>query len=361
MQLNTTLRRSRICVAVISGITACAAAWAEPDVLERPAQIQATARSTTSALLAVGQAGPRLVTVGERGLSLWSDDQGKSWQQAQVPVSVTLTSVSFTTATTGWAVGHSGTILRTDDAGRTWMKMLDGKQVAALISEAAKEPGADPQFIANAERLVKDGPDKPFLDVRFIDENHGLVVGAYGLILETSDGGKQWRSKQQHVDNPQGLHLYGILYTESAIWLAGEQGSLFVSRNGGESYQPVATPYEGTYFGIVATGKNLVVYGMRGNAYWSDDQGATWEKCEIPGNTNLTAAASAGDGSLLLTDDGGNVYASKNNGKLFVRAAHLKLGPLSGLLEVADGQFLFVGTRGVHRAAPFKPATENKL
>lgn len=361
MQTNRRLRISHICFAVISGITVCASAWAEPDVLERPAQIQTAERSTTSTLLAISQAGKRLIAVGESGLSLWSDDHGKNWQQAQVPVSVTLTSVSFASTNTGWAVGHSGTVLRTDDAGRTWTKILDGTQAAALISEAAKEPGADPRFIADAERLIKDGPDKPFLDIQFFDENHGLVVGAYGLILETSNGGKQWRSKQQHVDNPRGLHLYGILNTGSDIWLAGEQGGLFVSRNGGESYQPVATPYEGTYFGIVAVGPRLIVYGMRGNAYWSDDRGATWQKCKIPGNMNLTAAAHARDGSLLLIDDGGNVYVSKDNGKLFVRTPHMKLGPLNALLEVADGQFLFAGTRGIHRASPFKPATENKL
>lgn len=361
MQFNKTPRLAHISFAVVSGIAVCAAAWAEPDVLERSAQIRSIERSTTSVLLSIGQAGQRLITVGERGLVLWSDDQGKSWQQAQVPVSVTLTSVAFASANTGWAVGHSGTILRTEDAGRTWTKSLDGKQVATLIAEAAKAPGADPQFIANAERLIMDGPDKPFLDVRFFDENHGVVVGAYGLILETSNGGKQWRSKQQHVDNPKGLHLYGVLKTGSTIWLAGEQGGLFVSRNGGESYQAVVTPYAGTYFGIVDAGANLVVYGMRGNAYWSGDQGATWEKCDIPGNKTLTAGARARDGSLLLTDDGGNVYVSTDNGKRFIRTPPLKLGPLNATLEVVGGQFLFAGARGIHRAGPLKPATENKL
>ena len=42
-------------------------------------------------LQAITQAGQRLVAVGERGLVLLSDDAGKHWRQAQVPVSVTLT------------------------------------------------------------------------------------------------------------------------------------------------------------------------------------------------------------------------------------------------------------------------------
>lgn len=359
MQLNMNHRLARACLAALASIAVCAA-HAEPDVLERPAQMRAIERSTASVLLDIGRAGKRLVAVGERGLILWSDDEGKSWQQAKVPVSVTLTDITFAGPETGWAVGHSGVILRSDDRGQTWSKALDGKQAAALVAEAAKIPGADPQTIANADRLVADGPDKPFLNVRFFDQNHGLVVGAYGFILETNDGGKNWRARQQSIDNPKGLHLYSILDKEGAIWVAGEQGGLFMSRDNGGAYRSVTTPYSGTYFGLAAAGSNLVVYGMRGNAYWSGNQGATWEKCQVPGNNTLTAALTARSGELLLVDDGGNVFISADGGKQFVRAPIPKMGPLNAVVELADGEFLFAGARGLSRARLSKSATENK-
>ena len=37
-------------------------------------------------LIDLARAGTRLVAVGERGLVLFSDDNGQSWQQAGVPV-----------------------------------------------------------------------------------------------------------------------------------------------------------------------------------------------------------------------------------------------------------------------------------
>lgn len=360
MQCNTNKRLSAWGLALVAGLALCNGARAEPDVLERAAAMRTIERSTTSVLLSIARAGERFVTVGERGLVLWSDDQGKSWQQATVPVSVTLTSVEFADPKTGWAVGHSGVILRSDDAGKTWVKVLDGKQAAALVAQAAKAPGADPQFAASAERLVMDGPDKPFLDVQFFDQNRGLVVGAYGLALETSDGGKQWHPRQQNMDNPKGLHLYGIMQKGKTTWVAGEQGGLFVSSNAGTSYQAVKTPYAGTYFGIVEAGANLVVYGMRGNAYWSADAGATWQKCEIPGTNSLTAALRARNGELLLTDDAGSVFISRDDGKRFVRNASPRLGPLNAITETTDGQLLLAGVRGIHRTSLSKLATDNK-
>lgn len=359
MQLNMTLKLSKIGLAVLASLAVCTA-HAEPDVLERPAQMRAIDRSTKSVLLDIGRAGERLVAVGERGLILWSDDEGKSWQQAKAPVSVTLTSVSFADPQTGWAVGHSGVILRSEDSGRTWSKILDGKQVAALAAEAAKTPGADPQLIANADRLIADGPDKPFLSVRFFDRRHGLVVGAYGLVLETRDGGKSWQSRQQSIDNPKGLHLYSILDKNGAIWVVGEQGELFFSADKGDAYRAVATPYAGTYFGAVAADSNLVVYGMRGNAYWSGDQGATWEKCHIPGNNTLTAALTTRAGEIMLVDDGGNVFVSADGGKQFVRTSIPKMGPLNAVVELADGEFLFAGARGLSRARLSNSAKESK-
>ena len=50
-----------------------------------------TPRAAQGMLTRVVTAGNRLVAMGERGLVVLSDDGGRQWRQAQVPVSVTLT------------------------------------------------------------------------------------------------------------------------------------------------------------------------------------------------------------------------------------------------------------------------------
>ena len=92
--------------------------YAESDPLLVPAIT--SAKASQAMLLSVTQAGARLVAVGEHGIIVYSDNQGKSWTQAAVPVSVTLTAVFFPDPQVGWAVGHDGVVLRSQDGGKTW-------------------------------------------------------------------------------------------------------------------------------------------------------------------------------------------------------------------------------------------------
>ena len=82
--------------------------------------------ASRSLLLDITAAGERSVAAGERGHILFSDDQGGSWQQGKVPTTQMLTGVHFVNATRGWAVGHDGLILVSDDGGENWRVQHDG-------------------------------------------------------------------------------------------------------------------------------------------------------------------------------------------------------------------------------------------
>lgn len=343
-----------VCTACTIGLAVPAAEV--PDVLDRPA-LQSV-RAPARALLAVARAGERLVAVGERGVVLLSDDHGASWRQAKVPVSVALTNVRFVTPRKGWAVGHGGVVLHSADGGESWVRQLGGTQVAALVLEAAKAkaavaPGeAARKQLAEAERLVADGPDKPFLDVLFFDEANGFVVGAYGLAFGTGDGGRTWQPWLDRIPNPQGKHLYAILATRHGIYLAGEQGAVFRSTDGTRSFAGIETPYAGTYFGAVAgSGDELLVFGLRGNAYWSADAGASWRKVDSGGATSLAGGVRLADGRLALVDQAGHVLASDDGGRTLRRLVPAQPTPASGIAQAADGALVLSGMRGMRRVA----------
>jgi photosystem II stability/assembly factor-like uncharacterized protein len=336
--------------ALTSSLAVSGAALAAPDVLERPALVRTAERVSKFVYLGIHNAGKRLVAVGERGLILWSDDDGMTWRQAKVPISVTLTSVFFSDDKNGWATGHSGVVLHSTDGGQSWVKQLDGVQAAQLVVDESKKLGTNTSFATDAERLVTDGPDKPFLDVHFADANNGLIVGAYGLIFSTNDGGRTWKPLQTHIENPKGLHIYAIHQTGGAIYLAGEQGAVFVSTDRGENFRIIRTPYNGSYFGTLSSGQNLIVFGMRGNAYWSSDEGSSWQKCDVQGASTLTAGIRLKDGRLILTDDTGAVFVSFDDGKRFTSIGLPKLPPLTSVLETPGGQFLFAGISGLNRS-----------
>ena len=327
---------------------------ATPDVLERPALISARARD--SVLLAVTRAGQRLLTVGERGIILLSDDSAISWQQARVPVSTTLTAIHFVTQNKGWSVGHSGAVLHTEDGGASWVKHLDGNQAAQLILEDAQKQALAhdddkaQRRLNDAQRLLREGPDKPFFDIWFADEKRGFIVGAYGLFFATQDGGRTWLPWQTHIDNATSKHLYGIRSLGASVYIAGEEGALYRSTDAGRTFVEINTPYRGSWFGIIPFGKeNVVVYGLRGNAYWSHDAGHHWYKIDTGTSAALTAGLALSDGSIVLVSQAGEVLRSTDQGRSFKALAVARRFPFFSVAQAPNDDLVLSGARGIDR------------
>lgn len=322
------------------------------DPLRRPALRAAGA--ARGVLLAVAVAGNRLVAAGERGLIVWSDDGARTWRQAAVPVSVTLTALSFPLPTHGWAVGHGGVVLHTRDAGQTWVRQLDGASAAQLELAAARGAG-DAKRLVGAQRLVDDGPDKPFLAVHFWTPRRGLAVGAYGLTFGTEDGGATWQSWMGRIPNPQGLHLNALYVTGSAVFLAGEQGLLVRSRDDAQTFEALQSPYRGSWFAVAGWGNHLVVGGLRGNVYWSPDLGATWTRSAVSVPITVSASITTGEQRMVFVNQAGMLLTSDDAGRSLQPAPRPPGAPLTALARMADGRLFaasFGGIVGLPAAAP---------
>ncbi|WP_248796404.1 WD40/YVTN/BNR-like repeat-containing protein [Pseudomonas sp. MWU13-2105] len=329
-------------------------------VLQQPAV--ATAKARHAVLLGMTRAGERLVAVGERGIVLLSDDSGATWRQASVPVSVSLTAVQFVDARQGWAVGHLGVVLHSADGGETWHKQLDGEAAAALAVQAAQRDSEQPDGAGNLEQarhLLADGPDKPFLDLYFRDRLHGYVVGAYNQIYRTDDGGQNWRPWMRHVDNPQGLNLYGIRGLGNDLLLVGERGLLLRSSDAGDSFQALKSPYDGSFFGLLGTREGAwIAYGLRGNAWRSEDRGNSWRRLDTAIDSTLASAIELHDGSLLLASQSGELLLSHDQGRSFDKRQSRNGATLAAVQQAADGSLASVGLSGV--AADQDPRASGK-
>jgi photosystem II stability/assembly factor-like uncharacterized protein len=318
------------------------------ELLDQPAR--SSLHLLDSLQTAVARAGDRLVSVGERGLILLSDDNGAHWRRANSPVSVLLTNVFFVSPQQGWVIGHGGVVLATTDGGENWVKQIDGLQAAQIELAAAQaaDPGA-PGYkhrLTEAQRLVDDGADKPLLGIHFSDAQHGLVVGAYGLALATDDGGKSWRSMIGQIDNAKYRHLYAVLVTDKATLIAGEEGRVFRSTDGGKSFAAIGQPGRGTFFGLVADAQgDIVAFGLRGDAFRSKDYGDHWDKIDLP-PSGLNGGTRIADGRLVLVDDWGEVLVSSDGGKSFAPVGTPQAMKLVGVVQAADGALVAAGNRG---------------
>lgn len=338
----------------LSSLALPAQATALADALALPAR--AARRPAHSVQLALASAGPRLVAVGERGVILLSDDAGQAWRQAKsVPVSVTLTAVHFVSAKVGFAAGHSGVLLQSQDGGETWARRLQGQEAATLVLQAAQAlPASDtqPRALAAAQRLADDGPDKPWLALHFSDAQHGLLLGAYNLALQTADGGATWQALSPRLDNPQSLHLYAAASQGPAWLLAGEQGLLLQSRDGGASFERLASPYKGSFFTAqpLPDGEWLVA-GLRGNVWRSSQAGRTWTQLQGLPPVNITVSARLADGRVALVNQAGMGFVTDTRGQALQPLPLPPGPPLADLLALPDGALVSAGFAGVHRLA----------
>lgn len=304
------------------------------DLLDRPAIIAPAA--VRSLLLDLAWAGRRMVAVGERGHVLLSDDDGRSWRQAQaVPSRTMLTAVAFADERHGWAVGHDEIILHTADGGETWRRQHWAPQ-----------------------------SQQPLLDVWFADAARGIAVGAYKAFFTTTDGGASW-TKQPFEPAPlprsgppdpdadefaPEYHLNAIAAQGTRLWIGAEAGQLYRSDDGGASWRTLPSPYAGSYFGLLPLGGDaLLAFGLRGNLFRSDDAGQSWRRLDSGTTAMLTDGVALADGRLALVGLSGTVLLSADRGASWTLYQQPDRRGLSAVLPAADGALVAVGEEGVRR------------
>ncbi len=337
-------------LAAAPGPQAVAAGYA--DVLDVPPRMSPLA--SRSLLQGVTRAGARLVAVGLRGHVLTSGDGGATWTQSTVPVSADLTAAYFADANRGWAVGHDGVVLHSADGGKSWRVQLDGRRandllVAAMERSLAARPGSDEarRLLAEATRYREQGPDKPFLDVWFADANEGWVVGAYNLVFHTRDGGATWEPWFDRIDNPKLFNLHSIRPAADGLFIAGEAGLLLKLDAAAQRFAAVPLPYSGSLFGVIGAHDAVLVFGLRGNVFRSEDGGVHWSKVDAGLAASVVAATGTNRGGTMLADAGGRVSASDDGGRSFRLLKIANAVPLTGLAETGDGRLALAGPRGV--------------
>jgi photosystem II stability/assembly factor-like uncharacterized protein len=267
-----------------------------PALKPQPAEI--TPAATRAMILSATRAGKRIVAVGNHGVVLLSDTDGADFRQAKsVPVRSTLTAVFFVDGKTGWAVGHWGVVMRTDDGGETWSLQRCDTSV-----------------------------DQPLFSVWFRDRQRGYAVGLWSLMISTLDGGKTWT--QVKLPLPPGgkkvdRNLFKIFANRmGTLFVAAEQGMVLRSHDG-ENWSYADTGYKGSFWtGIVLNNGTLLVGGLRGTIYRSTDDGRTWRESKSDFRSSITDFAETGgkvyaaglDGVFLESTDGGVTFKGSQRG-----------------------------------------------
>ncbi|MGE0826070.1 MAG: WD40/YVTN/BNR-like repeat-containing protein [Candidatus Binatia bacterium] len=301
--------------------------------------------------------GNTFVIVGYNGRIMRSEDNGVTWTDLERPVPNSLTQVSFV-GEHGWAVGHSGVIVHSRDGGKTWTPQnANTKKTLFAVSFVDQNHGwacGDESTWLwtdnggetwNAERmdvsqvgLSEDTslaiPDLIYYSVQFIDQNNGWIVGEYGNVRHTSDGGKTWDSQHESLLShlpaaAQDVMTLGAWFRVNFTdlnngMLVGAGGAVAVTSDGGKNWEwiaregnnPSIPPVHMYTAARPGVDGHIIMTGTNGIILHSEDNGRNWQPAKAPGGvfTWINGVAFSpegkgvlvgGKGLILLSDDAG--------------------------------------------------------
>jgi len=307
-------------------------------------QIQEKSLTVHDDLLAIdGRHNGNKVTVGKFGLILLTKDGGETWQRRPSGTTKTLSAVCFADHEHGFVVGSGGTLLATVDSGVTWQPQNSATKdhllaVYALSPARVFAVGAFGTLLSTSdsgrgwskhelkwdtliERIVKEsGYVEPNLNsIYFSSPKIGWIVGEFGLVLHTRDGGQTWISQRYGSELPQ---LYAVKFLDDRRgWAVGQAGNLIQTSDGGQHWSPVELNTKRDLYHVslenergVIVGDGVVLVTLDGGSSWKS-MGSNPEDRWLSGvalkSSEAIAVGQAGRTQLLALDNVASQTESK--------------------------------------------------
>jgi photosystem II stability/assembly factor-like uncharacterized protein len=135
------------------------------------------------------------------GVAIKTINKGQSWTPMDIDGDI-FTDIQFIDSKTGYILGYSGLLYKTENGGQSWNRLK-----------------------INKGRTLHRGY---YNDLYFADNRHGFICGNNGIILKTEDGGVSWQQAQHRFN----ADLYAIWYDkhQQTGIAAGSNGALILFR-----------------------------------------------------------------------------------------------------------------------------------
>ncbi|MCC6581493.1 MAG: hypothetical protein IT440_13740 [Phycisphaeraceae bacterium] len=199
------------------------------------------------AILGLDCASANILAVGQGGVILRRD--GENWNKVESGTDARLLDVSANETGLAVAVGGFGTVLKSEDGGRSW------------------EP-----LSFDWEALLNDFVEPHIYDVHVSAEGEVTVVGEFGLVLHSVDGGETWNMTHRGEASLFALEIDG-----NVGYAVGQHGAILRTEDGAQTWRDLASGTDANLLDVLTDRDGVVhVTGIR-TLLESADGGNTWE------------------------------------------------------------------------------------
>jgi photosystem II stability/assembly factor-like uncharacterized protein len=202
---------------------------------------------------------------GKEGIVYGTHDAGATWTAANTGSNRHVFTLAFADPQRGHGAGDFGTMIHTEDGGATWTKQQVPPEVE--LPESALDTGVDPG-------------DVNLYALSYGDRDHVWVVGEFGTIMASEDGGRTW--KQQH--SPVESTLFGVHFADPRRgWAVGIDSVILHTEDGGAAWTAQKPPVtQRSFYDVTVVGGSGWIVGSAGTVLKSGDGGATWVVEPLP-------------------------------------------------------------------------------
>lgn len=355
------MRRSWTGLAVVL-VTVSVACHREPEMIPL---IERTIYTTDRFYDVEAVSTDRAIVVGYAGKIIETTNGGRTWQQLESGVEDALFSVYFADEQRGWVTGQDGLILHTADGGKSWtrqesnavFKDMDGTSQRAYLfaitglgtrhlwavgdrSMLVRSTDGGATWSASQVKMEADlsggegmaAADPVFYDVGFADEQHGWIVGEFGKIMYTSDGGATWAEQNRSLLEASGFFdpldlpsLFGVHVRDAMrASAAGLEGHIARTTDGGTAWAydkaEVDIPLLDPLFDLVEFDDDSAwAIGAAGEVMRREPGGGPWRRASMASDLSTWLRALdfsdpqhgwmvGGFGLIFRTTDGGATW-----------------------------------------------------
>ncbi len=266
---------------------------------------------------------------------------GAAWTRQRTSSLAWLHAVYFLDQNRGWAVGSRGTLLATEDSGKSWQAKPQPTEDAIRDIYFADE--------ANGWLLC----ERNIYDLRTNDEQRAYL-------MKTTDGGQHWKRTNLRGANVDARLMRALFRTSGHGWAFGEGGAIYTTRDSGSNWIKLQVPTRYLLLGGDFINENSGwVVGAGATILQTSDGGETWHQGTLasPGNVRFNAVsfvdirrgwAVGSNGAVYRTVNGGRSWLPQNSGVAADLLDVKFLDALEGWAVGAEGTLLHTSDGGLH-------------
>ena len=277
-----------------------------------------------------------------------------SWLFAPLALSLTVTIASaqgFHAVQTKdgidvWAVGDSGRVYRSLDAGASYSPSSLGNKTLRAVAQA----GLSVLVVGDSGKVWRSADNGGGFAIQVISgtpvlravvmpaANVAFVAGDGGLLLRSGDFGATWTPQSSGTSQ----RLNGLSFTDSLQgWAAGAAGTLLRTTNGGATWSPIASGTAQELFSVSQLNNELWIAGANGAVLQGSGSGLDLApvRLRVDAQPDVRAVRVLGAGNAWLGGGGGFLRHTLDVGLTWTFPPHQLHAQVSGIAFAGGNGF----------------------